>query len=415
MIRPVQDFMRTEAAAGLLLLVMVPIALLWANGPFSDTYDSLWSQEFGLRISSHEFSMDLRHWVNDGLMALFFFVVGLEIKRELTHGDLRDRRKALTPVLAALGGMAAPALIYVVVNAGGNGIDGWAIPMATDIAIVLGFLAVVGDRVPASLKTFLLTLAIADDVGAIIVIALFFSPHALDVIALVAAAGLVAAVHVLGRRGFRQPVLFVVLAVATWAATYAAGIHATLAGVALALVTPSGPVRDTDYVDVEQLGDLSTVEAATETATIARESVSSVEWLQHLFHPWSSYLVLPIFALANAGIPIGADSLSDAASSPIAWGIVAGLLLGKPIGICLLTFVAVRVFGGNLPTGVSFRTILAGSLLCGIGFTVSLFITDLAFMDEHLVAEAKAGVLAASVLASALGVAALRIALPRRP
>ena len=269
-LRPLHDFVRTEAASGLLLLAMIPVALLWANGPFADSYESLWTTDMGLSIGSFHFSLDVRHWVNDGVMALFFFVVGLEIKRELVEGELRDRRKALTPVLAAIGGMAIPALLYTAFNFGGPGGTGWAIPMATDIAIVLGFLSLMGSRVPQSLKTFLLTLAIVDDVGAIIVIAIFYPEHALNYVAFVPMIALFGFTYMLRRYGVRQPVIFTFLALAAWGATHAAGVHATLAGVILALLTPTKPVHNPAYVDAEELSDVSSVEAASSTASLAR-------------------------------------------------------------------------------------------------------------------------------------------------
>jgi NhaA family Na+:H+ antiporter len=414
-LRPLQDFLRAEAGAGLLLLAMVPLALLWANGPFSDSYESIWSTEIALRWGSHELSLDLRHWVNDGLMALFFFVVGLEIKRELIDGELQDRRKALTPALAALGGMLFPALIYVLVNIGGDGMSGWGIPMATDIAIVLGFLSLLGDRVPPSLKTFLLTLAIVDDIGAILVIALFYNEHSLDFAWLAGAGVLLVGYYLISNYRLRHPVVLVALALLAWYATLESGVHATLVGVALALLTPGRPYEDPQYVDAEALVDMSDYEAASQTADTARASVSSVEWMQHIFHPWSSYFVLPIFALANAGIVITSDSISDALGSPVALGVVLGLLIGKPLGICLFTAAGVRLLGSSLPDGIRFGHVVAGSVLAAIGFTVSLFISDLAFTDAGLVEEAKAGVLAASLVAGAAGYLALRLYLRSGP
>lgn len=415
-LRPLQEFLRTETAAGLLLLVMVPTALFWANGPFAESYRSLWSTDLSLRLGDRDLTLDLRHWVNDALMALFFFVVGLEIKRELIDGQLRDRRRALTPVVAAVGGMIAPALIYVAANAGTDEVSGWGIPMATDIAIVLGFLSLIGDRVPPALKTFLLTLAIVDDVGAIIVIAVFYPEHALDATAVCAALACFLAIHLFHRSGIRNPVLFVLLVAGAWLATYHAGVHATLAGVVLAFLTPGRPPQPADRAKEDVLGDLSSYAAASKTADIARNSVSSVEWYQHVFHPWSSYLVLPVFALANAGVSLSMDSLTDSLSSHVTLGVALGLLVGKPIGICVATFVAMKVLRGRLPEGVRFVDIAAGSVLAAIGFTVSLFIADLAFVHRQgdvdaLVAEAKVGVLIASLTAGIVGFVLLSVVL----
>jgi NhaA family Na+:H+ antiporter len=410
-LRPLQDFLRTESASGVLLLVMVPLALFWANGPFADSYESFWSTKVHLGIDEVSFSLDVRHWVNDGLMALFFFVVGLEIKRELVDGQLRDRRKALTPAMAALGGMAVPALIYVAMNVGRGSVGGWGIPVATDIAIVLGVLSLLGSRVPAGLKTFLLTLAIVDDIGAILVIAIFYSEHAINWPAFGIAVLTFGAIYGARRTGLRHPVVYVGLAVAAWAATYESGLHATLAGVVLAFLTPAQPRLDSSYVDGEELADVSDYQAASQTADVARGTVSSVEWLQHLFHAWSSYFVLPVFALANAGIVVSADSLNAALTSSVAIGIVAALVVGKPVGICLFTWIATRFMNGSLPEDVQPRQVVVGSVLAGIGFTVSLFIADLAFTDEGLISEAKAGVLAASLIAGTVGFIGLRFAL----
>jgi NhaA family Na+:H+ antiporter len=412
-LRPLQDFLRAEAGAGVLLLAMVPIALLWVNGPWSEGYESLWSTEVSIGWGSWLLSMDLHHWVNDGLMAIFFFVVGLEIKREILDGELQDRRKVLTPALAALGGMALPALIYAGVNIGGDGLSGWGIPMATDIAIVLGFLSLLGDRVPTSLKTFLLTLAIVDDIGAILVIALFYSGDGMDPFWLVAAVAAALAYFLSFRLQGTPRVALVSIALVAWYATLESGVHATLIGVALALLTPGRPYRDADYIDANSIADVSSFAAASETVDVAKQTVSSVEWLQHQFHPWSSYFVLPVFALSNAGIVLTSDSISGALTSTAALGVVLGLLIGKPLGICLFTFFAVRFFGGQMPTGVQAGHIAAGSVLAAIGFTVSLFIADLAFTDAALVEEAKAGVLAASFIAGGVGYVGLRLYLSR--
>lgn len=380
---PLQEFLRTEAGAGVVLLVMVPIALIWANT--SGTYEDLWSTKLGIHIGFIDLDLDLRHWVNDGLMAIFFFVVGLEIKRELVVGELRDPRKALTPVMAAIGGMAAPALIYVAFTNGTDAVGGWGIPMATDIAIVLGFLALAGDRVPLSLKMFLLTLAIVDDIGAIAVIAIFYSDHAFNPLAFGIAIALLVAGYAVRKAGLRIPYILWVLAVCVWIAVYQSGIHATIAGVALALLTPA---------------------VATD---IKGEKDSPLDRLQHLLHPFSSYLVLPVFALANAGIILSGDAVSDAIDSSTAHGIVAGLVLGKPLGIVLFTAIAIYLLKSKLPGDLSLKKVAAGSVLAGVGFTVSLFITDLAFDDESITQAAKAGVLAASVIAGGVGFALLRL------
>lgn len=406
-LRPLQDFLRTEAAAGVLLLAMVPIALLWANGPFSASYTSLWHTELGFELAGRSLHMDLREWVNQLLMALFFYVVALEIKREMVDGHLREPRKALTPMLAALGGMVVPALVYAAFNVNTSSSNGWAIPMATDIAIVVGFLSFLGNRIPYGLKVFLLTLAIVDDIGAIVVIALFYSGDQIQLGYSLLAVACCALFYALYRVRMRQPIMFVVVVAAAWLATLEAGIHATLIGVVLAFLTPASPIRSVEYIDADALADISSVEAASETVTLARESISSVEWMQHIFHPWSSYLVLPLFALANAGIMLDGDTVNNALHSSATTGTALALLIGKPVGVFLATFLAVKLTKSRLPEGVRLYDVAAGSILTGIGFTVSLFIADLAF-TEPLSSQAKTGVLAASFASGALGFLVLR-------
>lgn len=402
-LRPVQDFMRTESASGVLLLLAVIVALVWANGPYADSYHDLWGTKLAISLGSSTFSLDLHHWVNDGLMTLFFFVVGLEIKREMVEGELRDRRRAIAPICAALGGMIVPALIFWSFNAGTPDAGGWGVPMATDIAIVLGVLALLGSRVPASLKTFLLTLAIVDDIGAIAVIAAFYSPHAIHPLALVVGIALLGVIWMARRVRIRHTAFYVVSAIGLWLAVYAAGIHATLAGVALAMITPSRPLNNPEYLDAESLQDLSSYEAASETVSVARGSVSAVEWLQHLVHPWSSYLILPLFALANAGVAIEFGDLGNTLTSSVAAGVFCGLVLGKTLGISLATFIAHKFLKAPLPTGLGMQAIVASSVLAGIGFTVSLFVTELAFESAASIDEAKVGVLFGSLIAGVAG------------
>lgn len=417
LLRPAQDFIRTESGAGLLLLAMVPIALYWANGPFADSYEDFWHTKASIGIGSAQLSLDLRHWVNEGLMAIFFFVVGLEIKRELVDGELSSMRKAATPALAALGGMLIPAALYIAFNRGAPELDGWAIPMATDIAIVLGILALLGKRVPPALKTFLLTLAIVDDIGAIVVIALFYAPHGISTTALGVAAAIIIFVFLLrtwgAKRGTEQPVALLLLSLAAWVAVYKAGIHATLAGVVLALLTPATPRVEFGDAEQERLLDVSTVARASESASLARSSVSTVEWLEHLLHPWSSYLVLPLFALANAGVALDAD-IGSLLSSSVALGIIAGLFIGKPLGITLFTLLATKGLKFQLPQGITIPMVAVASVLAGVGFTVSLFIADLAFKAPVLTSQAKAAVLSTSIAVGVIGFVTLFFALGKK-
>ena len=402
---PLRDFLHTEAASGTLLVGAALAALVWANSPWSGSYEDLWTTPFAVAIDGHALELDLRHWVNDGLMAVFFLIVGLEIKRELHDGHLSTRRTATMPVAAALGGMVVPALIYLAV-AGGTAPRGWAVPMATDIALAIGMLAVAGAALAPSLRAFLLGLAIVDDIGAIVVIAIVYSSGVTWWWLLVAA---LAVATTLGaqRLGVAATLAYVVLGAVLWFALHEAGVHATLAGVAMGLLAPTSPRRAAELVDVEQLTDLSDVDAARETAAAARDSVSVVEWLEHVLHPWTSFAVVPVFALANAGIALDADRFGDAVRSPIMWGIVAGLVIGKPVGVLLAGHLAARTGVADLPDGEQRHTIGVGAA-AGIGFTVALFITELAFDDADEREIAKLAVLIASLAAASLSAVFLR-------
>jgi Na+:H+ antiporter, NhaA family len=403
---PMRDFLATESSGAVLLALAALSALIWANSPWSAGYESLWSTKVGVSLGGRGIELDLRHWINDGLMTVFFLVVGLEIKREIVSGHLSTRRRALLPIVGAAGGIAVPALIYLAI-AGGTASRGWAIPMATDIALAIGVLAVAGSRVPSSLRAFLLGLAIVDDIGAIVVIAAVYSSGvswgwlALSIGALgVAITTRSFGVHAVG--------VYVVIGAVLWLALHEAGVHPTLAGVALGLLTPAVPRRSVNAVDIEELGEL----ADGATLDAGHNSVSVVEWLEHRLHPWSSYVIVPVFALANAGLDISPDGLGDAARSPIAWGVLAGLLIGKPVGVLLASRIAVRVGAADTPTGASQAQMLGVGTAAGIGFTVAIFITDLAFIDAARRAEAKLAVLVASVLAAAVAAIMLRAAKP---
>jgi NhaA family Na+:H+ antiporter len=412
-IRPLVDFLRTEAAGGVALVAAAIVALLWANSPWDASYDDVWTTHLAVALGDWDLDLDLRDWINDGLMVLFFFVVGLEIKRELVEGELRDPRRAVLPVWAALGGMVVPALVYAAFNAGGEGSDGWGIPMATDIAMAVGVLSLMGSRASPSLKLFLLALAIVDDIGAIVVIAVFYTDDIRGE-ALLAAAGLVVVVAAMRRAGITSIAPYAVIGAALWLALHESGVHATLAGVALGLMTPTQPIRHPELIDAGELADVSSYEAARQTATAARESVSVVEWLEHQLHPWTSFVIVPLFVLANAGVPLSGPAVSDALTSSVAGGIVVGLVVGKFVGVAGFTWLAARLRVARLPEGVTWSGILGVSALAGIGFTVSIFITDLAFAGTTLEDQAKIAILAASVLAAAIG-SALLVTLARRP
>lgn len=423
-IRPIQEFMRLEVAGGLVLLAASVAALIWANADPSG-YRDVWHTQFTVSIGGHGVSDTLLHAVNDGLMAVFFLVVGLEVKRELTVGELSTRRAALLPLFAAVGGMAVPAAIYLGITAGGGDTtSGWGIPMATDIAFALGALAALGRRVPAALVALLLGIAVIDDIGAVLVIALFYS----DAIAggwLAGAAAALALMWLMRRAGVRHLAPYVALGAAAWFATYRSGVHATIAAVAIGLITPVTAFQRPRAVAAEaaQVAERIAAHPARpeidegrwmRLSWLTREAISPVSRLTHALHPWSAFVVLPVFALANAGIPLTGGSLDAAVSSPVTVAVAAGLVLGKPIGIAAGAGLAVALRVSALPRGVSWAHIAGVGALAGIGFTVSLFITELAFTDADVVDAAKIGVLGGSVIAAIAGMTALALMGRRR-
>ncbi|MDO8615739.1 MAG: Na+/H+ antiporter NhaA [Dehalococcoidia bacterium] len=418
---PVQEFIQTEAAGGVVLLAAALAALVWANSPLDGAYFDLWETRVSFDVQVFAASQDLQHWVNDALMVVFFFVVGLEIKREMLHGELAGPKRAALPVAAALGGMAAPALIFAAFNAGGEGAKGWGIPIATDIAFAIGVLALLGDRIPSGLRVFLLALAIVDDIGAILVIAVFYTESlAWDSLAI--AGGLLALIVAMQLAGVRNMVLYLVAGVALWAAMFESGVHATIAGVLLGLLTPSRPPRAetafkreaesllAQYREAAAEEDIERVQAVLgELEEVAAESAAPLERLERLLHPWSSFLVVPAFALANAGVHLSGGLISDSAASPVTWGVLLGLVTGKLAGVCAAAWLAVRLRLAEMPAGIGWTHLAGAGLLAGIGFTVSLFVTGLAFADGQLVGEAKVGILAASVIAGVAGYTFLRL------
>ena len=409
--RQLQEFFHTEAGGAILLLAATFIALVWANSPLSESYEDLWHTKLTISIGGGEISEDLRHWVNDGLMVFFFYVVGLEIRRELSMGELTDKREAAIPALAALAGMAVPALVYVVFNLGTDAVKGWGIVMATDIAFVLGALALLGPRCPPALRVFLLTLAIVDDIGAITVIAVFYS-ESIEVVYLLAAAGILGAILLLRPvRVWRGPAYFVA-GLALWVAMLKSGVHPTIAGVLLGMLTA---VHPPEREAVERAARATRSFRQSPSASSGRSALLEVggalspnERLQEAIHPWTSYVIIPLFALANAGVGLSGNALSAAFGSAVTLGIIGGLVVGKLVGITLASLIGVRSGLGTLPRGVNTRHLMGGAALAGIGFTVSLFVADLAFDDPAVQEEAKVGVLAASALAAAVGYAFFR-------
>jgi NhaA family Na+:H+ antiporter len=402
-------FLATEVGSGLLLFGATLAALVWANSPWWAAYDRLWATEIGVRVGDAQLVMDLRHWVDDGLMALFFLVVGLEVTREVAVGELHDRRTIGVPVVAAVGGMLLPALIYLGWNAGGAGANGWGIAMATDIAFVLGALALVGPRCPDQLRLFLLTVAIVDDIGAILVIALFYSDD-LSVVPLLLAVALVGAlVGLRWIRVWRSPA-YIAVGLGLWLALYESGVHATIAGVLIGLLVGNlAPARSGELDPYARaLAEDTTPEHVRLARLAAASTVSPNERIQHALHPWTSYAIVPIFAFANAGIRLDAETLRTAATSPITLGIVTALVLGKTIGVAGSTLLALRLRLGVLPGDIRRGQLFGGATLAGIGFTVALFIADLAFSDPVLRNQAVVGILAGSALAAVGGTLVFR-------
>ena len=407
--RPVLRFVDREVAGGILLLVATAVALVWVNTGWDDSYNALWHTEIELAVGTwHLPHMSLGHFVNDGLMALFFFVVGLEIKRELVTGDLRSVRAAALPVIGAMGGMVVPALFYVMLNTSGEASRGWGIPMATDIAFAIGIVALLGSRVSPKIKLFLLTLAIVDDIGAIAVIAIFYSSDLSTGWLITASVGLIA-VWILQRvRVWAIPV-YAVLGVFIWYATLESGVHATIAGVALGLLTPARPLlnqRDAQQI-VDALPSDANVAEVRYASFLAQESVPLTERLENMLHPFTAFMIIPIFALANAGIKLSGNTISDAATSSVTLGIMLGLVIGKPLGITLFAWVATR-FGLTLPEGVHWPQFIGMGFAAGIGFTVSIFVGGLAFESEGITDLAKIGILVASLIAAVAALLLLR-------
>ncbi|MDB5905258.1 MAG: nhaA [Betaproteobacteria bacterium] len=383
----IREFLRLEAAAGVLLLAATVLALVAANSPASGLYDSFLQARVAITVGGADIGKPLLFWINDGLMAIFFLLVGLEIKREVIEGELSTIAKAALPAIAAAGGMAAPALVYAVFNWGDSQtMRGWAIPTATDIAFAVGVLTLLGKRVPAALKTFLLALAILDDLGAIVIIAIFYTDN-LSGLSLALAACALAGLFALNRAGVTHRAAYVVLGVFMWVCVLESGVHATLAGVALALAIPLG-ARD-------------------------RHGESPLRALEHSLHPWVSYAILPLFAFANAGVSLAGIALGDLLE-PLPLGIAAGLFVGKQAGVMGTTWIAVRLHAAALPGDATWQHFYGTALLTGIGFTMSLFIGTLAFDDPALANSVRIGVLGGSVLSALAGALVLGLARPVR-
>jgi NhaA family Na+:H+ antiporter len=421
-LRPFQEFAHTGALGGVALLAATVAAFVWANSPFSESYFHLWETEIAIGPASAPLQWSVHHVINDGLMTVFFLLVGLEIKRELLVGELASRRQALLPIAAAVGGMMVPGLVYAALNAGGAGSAGWAIPMATDIAFALGILALAGSRVPLSLKVFLTALAIVDDLGAVIVIAIFYT-HSLVLPALGAAAVLVGVLILMNRLTVASLLPYLATGALLWVAMLASGLHATIAGVVLAFTIPAKTrVNAAEYsaqarallddFDRTETGDLLVLTSKGQQEAVHRLDVASdavlgpLLRLEQALHGAVAFVVVPLFAFANAGVQLsGATNLLTNAT---AVGVTLGLVVGKPVGITAFSWLAVRFWGASLPTGVTLRHLHAVSWIAGIGFTMSLFVSGLAFADAALLTAAKVGILSGSIVAGAVGFVLLR-------
>jgi Na+/H+ antiporter NhaA len=411
-------YVGTEAGGSALLLVGTLCALAWANSPWSGGYEAFWNTPATVGVGDLSLGLDLRHWVNDAAMALFFLVVGLEITQEVATGELRNRRSVAAPALGAIGGLAVPALLYLAVNHSGPASGGWGIVMSTDTAFTLGVLALFGPRCPDRLRLFLLTLAIVDDIGAIGVMAVFYT-DAVVVPALLVALALVGALLVMRWVGVWRLTPYVLVGVALWLAVHESGVHATLAGVVLGLVLPARPPSDREITRTAQFGralrEAPDAQRARLTSLAVAATVPANARLQESLHRWTAYLVVPVFGLANAGVRLDGPTLRAALGSPVTLGVLLGLVAGNAVGITAGTFVALRSGWGVLPGGVRWSHLMAGATLAGIGFTISLFITDLAFDDPLLREQAKIGILAGSLTAAVLGTLLLRFLGERFP
>jgi Na+:H+ antiporter, NhaA family len=428
-VQPLQRVLTHEAAGGVVMLIAAAVALVWANSPWSDSYTDLWQTPLRVELGEvlHIDHLSLRAWVNDALMTVFFLLVGVEIKREIVHGELRDPGAVALPVIAAVGGMIVPAAIYAGFNTGGPGADGWAVPMATDIAFAVGVVTLAGKRVPLAAKVFLLTLAVADDIGAIVVIAVFYT-GALSwgwfACALVSLAGILA----LRRSDVQSLAPYLAIGAFAWLALLESGVHATLVGVALGLLTPAWPLRSPRRFPPEARRVINKVEEAyydrvltqeefaeneqriAEVARLAMFSTSPLERLERALSPWVAYVVVPVFALANAGVSLSGDAVGGIVSEPVTTGVTLGLVVGKTVGVFGATAIAVRAGLARLPTGTTWRHMFGLASAAGVGFTVALFVTSLSFDTAAATDAAKVGILFGSAIAGVLGFTLLRTA-----
>ncbi len=419
--RPVERFLEIEATSGLLLLLAAGVALAFANSTLAADYAHFWHTPMGFRIGSVAFQKSLEWVVNDILMVVFFFVVGMEIRREISHGALSEFKRATLPIMAALGGMAAPALLYIAIAGAPDTRHGWGIPMATDIAFALGVLALLGRRVPPALRVLLLAVAVIDDLGAIVVIAVFYS-GGIDIWGLWIALAGVGGIFAMRLLGVRNKVPYLIPGVVVWAGVAAAGIHPTIAGVVVGLLTPvrawlgpqafiEGVRSEVERLEADEPASLSELTATLHTVNFARrEALSPADGLIDTLHPWNAYLIMPIFALTNAGVTVDSSAL-DASALRVIGGVAVGLIVGKAFGVAVATWLAVKLRIGVLQSGLSWAHVIVLGLVAGVGFTMAIFISNLAFEDPKLLGAAKLAILAASAVAAVLAFGVGRLTL----
>ena len=421
-LKPAIQFFKLEQASGILLIAVAALAIVWANSPWAASYFSIWESKVSFGFGEFKIEKDFLHWINDGLMAVFFFVVGLEIKRELLIGELSSVKNAVLPAVAALGGMVFPAVIYAMMNTSGEAAKGWGIPMATDIAFAIGILSILGNRVPFALKVFLTAVAIIDDLGAVIVIAVFYSTN-ISFVLLGAAGGVVLVLVLLNYLHVKTPLVYAVLGIILWFLFLKSGVHATIAGVVLAFTIPTKTrMNGKEFFDIanDSLAEMKEKGFANDGHTISADvndvlytieescerATAPAHRLEHKLHPYVAFFIMPVFALANAGVALG--GVGSGVFNGVTLGIFGGLLLGKVLGVSLFSVIAVKTGFGVLPTGSSMRQLVGVGFLAGIGFTMSLFIAGLAFGTSDLLNFAKVGIIAGSVVSGVVGYVVLR-------
>jgi len=425
-LRPAQQFFNKEASSRILLIAATAIALIWVNSSIGETYHRFWHTEISFTFGHFHISKTLLHWVNDGLMSLFFFTVGLEIKREILVGELATPKKALLPVIAALGGMIVPGLIYAALNVGSPTIHGWGIPVATDIAFALGAVAVFGRNLPVGLRIFLAAFAIADDLGAVVIIAIFYTKEIVWS-NLIISLFLIFGLAIANFFWIRQTLIYAILGLAVWFFVLGSGVHPTIAGVIVSLFVPARGRYDTDNFlqNVKKITEKFECEEqscgysillnqehmyAVQALELACHDVETpLQRLMHALHPWVAFLILPLFAMGNTGLIFRGIVFSEAVSNPVILGIIFGLVVGKPIGILLFSYLSVKTGLASLPQEVRWSHIFGGAMLGGIGFTMSLFLSELSFTDPHIIDYARIAILTGSILSAVLGMSYLGI------